>query len=474
VRRGAAAVAALVVVSLGPAQSARALPLPATPAATAAPAAPASNGAGTLDAVATEIARVLASGTSHVPEGTKVVASSVTSDVAGTRGDDLGARLAARVAAHLAPLGSASAEPRTGALSVAAAAASRSPALVYLAARIVAGKLEVNADLYPTVSNGWDRVRTRAPQPVGHAFAAGRVDAEIRTFLPPILLEQATLDKAPLHLPAGPDGEGANEVLALGCGDADGDGNVDLVVSTRARLLVGRLRGGAFSVDRVVAWKDLASRAPAILREPVASFAFAPRFAAGTSDRGGVSFVDDLRRTAQFAGIPVGSGACVRLDGDGTGFSGPAVPCEGDAATAVAVTKLPAARYDGALVWMDVRKDGQGSLVAAAREPNGKLHVSFAGADEVLSGAGASFAVGDLDLDGVPEVVTARNVPPPGASEGPAEADAVQVVSLGTGGKPRLRFAAPAGVRALAVCPAEARSLPAVAAIVGDEVWLVR
>ncbi len=164
----------------------------------------------------------------------------------------------------------------------------------------------------------------------------------------------------------------------------------------------------------------------------------------------------------------------MRLDGDGAGFAGPAVPCDGDAASAGAATRLPAARYDGALVWMDVRKDGQGALVAAAREPNGKLHVSFAGADEVFSGAGASFAIGDLDLDGVPEVVTARNVPPPGASEGPVEADAVQVVSLGTAGKPRLRFAAPAGVRALAVCPAEARALPAVAAIVGDEVWLVR
>ncbi len=430
----------------------------------------ASGGAdGALDAIATELARVLAAGASHVPEGAKVVAGTVASDVAGTRGDELGARLAARVAAHL---GKASAEPRTGDRSVGAAAAGRSPALVYLSAKIVAGKLEVTADVYPTVSNAWDRVRTRAPPPVGHAFASGRIDAEIHAFLPPILLEQASLHKAKLVLPPG--SAAANEVLAVGCGDADGDGNVDLVLSTRARLLVGRLRAGAFTVDRAVAWKDLAPRAPVVLREPIASFAFAPRFSAGTTDRGGVILGDDLRAAATFDGLPVGAGSCVHLDADGVGFSGPTAPCSSGDAAAPAV-KLPAARYDGVVLWTDVRKDGQSALVAAAREANGKLHVGFGGAEEVLAGAGASFAVGDLDLDGIPEIVTARNLAPAGAAaEGAAEVDAVQIVSLGAGGKPRLRFPAPAGVRAVAVCPAEARALPAAVAIVGDEVWLVR
>ena len=442
-KRGAAALVALVLACWGPNGVARA-----------------AAGEGTLDALATEIARGLSAGGGHVPDGAMIVAGAVTSDVAGTRGDELGAKLAARVAAHLSK---SSAEPRTGALSVAAAAASRSPALVYLSAKIVAGKLEVNADVYPTVSNGWDRVRKRAPEPVGHAFASGRVDAEIRVFLPPILLEQATLRKAPLHLPG-------NLVLALGCGDADGDGNVDLVISTRTRLLVGRLRAGAFAVERVVAWRDLAPRTPALLREPVATFAFAPRFTAGSSDRGGVSFDDDLRRMAAFSGLPVGEGACVKLDADGTGFSGSAFSC--DAAGAAAV-KLPAARFDGATVWKNVQKDGQAAQAAAVHEANGKLHVSVAGADEVIAGAGAVFAVGDLDLDGVPEVVTTRNVGI--AGEGATtEPDAVVVASVGALSKPRLRFAAPAGVRALAICPAEVNALPALAAVVGDEVWLVR
>jgi hypothetical protein len=349
---------------------------------------------------------------------------------------------------------------------------------VYLAAKILAGKLEVTADVYPTVNNAWDRVRTRAPQPVGHAFAAGRVDAEIHAFLPPILLEQASLHKAPLKLPPG--SAEANEVLAVGCGDADGDGNVDLVLSTRARLVVGRLRAGAFTVERVVAWKDLAPRAATVLREPVATLAFAPRFSAGTTDRGGVLLGDDLEPAATFDGLPVGAGSCVHLDAEGTGLSGGVVPCSaGNAALGAApAVKLPAARYDGVVLWTDVRKDGQSALVTAAREPSGKLHVSFGGAEEVLAGAGASFAVGDLDLDGIPEIVTARNLAPAGAAgaagEGAAEVDAVQIVSLGGGGKPRLRYPAPAGVRAVAVCPAEARALPAAVAIVGDEVWLVR
>ena len=461
---GAARVVALAAVAAGAAMAAGLCPAAVASAATDS----------TLDAVTTELSRALGTGAGHVPEGAKVVAAAVVSDVPGTRGDELGARIAAGVAAHLVK---ASAEPRTGALSVGAAAASRSPALVYVSARIVAGKLEVTADVYPTVSNGWDRVRSRAPQPVGHAFASGRVDAEIRAFLPPILLEQATLHKAPLRLPPG--SAEASEILALGCGDADGDGNVDLVLSTRAQVLVGRLRGGAFTVERAVAWKDLAPRSPAVLREPVAAFSFAPRFAAGTTDRGGVILGDDLRTAATFEGLPVGAGACVRLDADGVGFSGPASACEATARAGAAATviKLPAARYDGAVVWTDVRRDGQSALVAAAREPNGKLHVGFDGTEEVIPGAGASFAVGDLDLDGVPEIVSGRNLAPAsagGAGEPGAEVDAVQIISLGAGGRPRLRFPAPAGVRAVAMCPSEARALPAAVAIVGDEVWLVR
>ena len=40
--------------------------------------------------------------------------------------------------------------------------------------------------------------------------------------------------------------------------------------------------------------------------------------------------------------------------------------------------------------------------------------------------------------------------------------------------RPRLHIPAPAGVRALGVCPAEARGEPALVAVVGSEVWVIR
>jgi hypothetical protein len=39
---------------------------------------------------------------------------------------------------------------------------------------------------------------------------------------------------------------------------------------------------------------------------------------------------------------------------------------------------------------------------------------------------------------------------------------------------PRLRLPAKEGVRAVAVCPPEDKGVPAVVAVVGGEVWLVR
>ena len=79
---------------------------------------------------------------------------------------------------------------------------------------------------------------------------------------------------------------------------------------------------------------------------------------------------------------------------------------------------------------------------------------------------GAQLAVGDIDQDGMPDVATTVD----GAD------DAVNVFSLSSSGeiRGRLHLAAPAGVRALAMCPAEARGEPALVAVVGSELWLVR
>ena len=70
----------------------------------------------------------------------------------------------------------------------------------------------------------------------------------------------------------------------------------------------------------------------------------------------------------------------------------------------------------------------------------------------------------DLDLDGIPEIVTT-------AAEGD---DRLVITSLEKAPRVRLRTEAKEGVRALAVCPPEAGGKPVLVAAVGQEVWLVR
>jgi hypothetical protein len=73
--------------------------------------------------------------------------------------------------------------------------------------------------------------------------------------------------------------------------------------------------------------------------------------------------------------------------------------------------------------------------------------------------------VGDLDQDGFPEVVTTTD----------AAEDAIVVATLKNGElRPRLRLPAPLGVRSLAICGAEEKGVPALIAVVGGEVWVVR
>lgn len=450
-----------------------------TPAAAKTPPPPR---AGAILRVAHEIAQALG----QVPAGTIVVASTVASDVAAPKGDELAVRVAAQVAGRI---GVAKAHRQPATLALARGLSGRAGSLVYLQLAIVKGELRVTADLYPVVSNGWERLRNPAPGPRAHAFAMAPIDAEIRGFLAPVLLEHARLHKVK---------HDEGEVLAVGCGDVDGDGGLELVLVTRARVAIAKLRAGKLVVQRAAAWSTIASRAPVPLREPLASVLVSPpghpgEILIGTTDRGGVATDAALVTRRQLTGLPVSGSdgdACTAPSPEASAFEGNAVPCvlpappklEGGGSAAKRargkpvepepVLIPPVMRYDAIATLDAIARDGSVAQIVAAREPSGKLRLRRQdSADQkpveaTLDGAGAQLALVDLDLDGVPEIIT--------TSEG--DDDVVLVSTFTKTGRltPRLRFPAKEGVRAIGVCPPEVRGVPALVAVVGREVWLVR
>lgn len=419
-------------------------------------------------AVAT-IAAEIAKAIGNVEAGAIVIASPVTSDSPAPKSEELAVRIATQVAGRL---GSARALPQTASLAVARGQAGRAASLLYVQLEIAKGELRATADLYTVVSNGWERLRNPAPGPRAHAFVSAPLDAEVRSFMTPILLEQASVHKAKHE-------EG--EVLAVGCGDIDGDGGLELVLVSRARVAMGRVRGGKFVPQKTSLWTALASRVPVPLREPLASVIVSPRgrrgeIFVGTTDRGGVGIDASLVTRQKLSGLPVpgtDGDACTLPSADASAFDGQSVSCviptKGDPAPMFA---LPSSRVDAVAFADLVAKDGRVSPFIAAREPSsGKLRVrrlddtSAKPNDVIVEGAGAQVAVGDLDLDGIPEIVTTSDT----------GEDVLTIASI-TKDKvtPRLRLPAKEGIRAIGLCPAEERGVPAVVAVVGAEVWLVR
>lgn len=454
---------------------------PPAPAPALAPA-PAPLHAGAILHIAHEIAQ----GIGQVPAGAIVVASSIATDIPAPKGDELAVRIAAQVAGRI---GVAKAHPQPAALAVARGLSGRAASLVYLQLEIVKGELRVTADLYPVVSNGWERLRNPVPGPRAHAFAMAPLDAEVRGFLVPVLLEQTSLHKAKHE-------EG--EVLAIGCGDVDGDGGLELVLVTRARVAIAKVRAGKLVVQRAAAWSTIASRAPVPMREPLASVLVSPpghrgEILLGSTERGGVAVDAALVARRQLTGLPVIGGdgeACTVPSPEVSAFEGNAMPCDppappqaaaGGAAAKTAPAKPvepppvfvpPATRYDAVAALDAVARDGSIAQIVAVREPSGKVRVRRQDAgnarpvEATMDGAGAQLALVDLDLDGVPEVIT--------TSEGADDLVLVSTFSKTGQLTPRLRFPAKEGVRAVGVCPPEDKGLPGLVAVVGSEVWLVR
>jgi hypothetical protein len=445
-----------------PARAASKPPSSASASVTAAPTPPPAH-ASAIVHIATEVVQ----GLGQVPPGALVAVSPLVSDVPAPKGDELAIRVATNIAGRL---GVAHAHPQPATLAVARGMSGRAASLVYVQLEIAKGELRATVDLYPVVSNGWERLRNPAPGPRAHAFAGASLDAEVRTFLQPIVLEQASVHKAKHE-------EG--DVLAIGCGDVDSDGGNELILATRTRVVVGKLRGGKLAVVRSTPWPQLASRAPVPMREPAASIVV-PRghrgeLLVGMTDRGAVAVDASLVTRRQLTGLPIPGAdgdACASASPELGAFEGSGVACAPPAKGEPAdVLPMPAARFDAVASLDLVGKDGSLTQIVAAREPTGKLRLRRSDAsgksiEAPIDGAGAQIALGDLDLDGIPEIAF---------SSDSAETDSIAVWSWRPNGLvQRLRIPAKEGVRAVATCPPEEKGLPALVAVVGSEVWLVR
>jgi hypothetical protein len=411
--------------------------------------------AGAVEAVAQEAAQ----GLGKTPSSSVVVAAPLLTDQIAPRGEDLALRIAALVAGKLGA--GAHAHAQTAQLATARAIAGRATALVYVQTEVSRGDLRTTVDVYAATANAWDRIRNPLPSPTGHAFATAKIDAEVRAFLVPLMLEQASVHRAR---------HDEGDVLAVACGDLDGDGGDELVLVSRTRVAVGRIKGERFVAERAVLWSALGPGAPVTLREPLAGAVIvAGALDVGTTDRGSVALTADFVGHAPIAGLPawgVDGVVCLAPQPSAGAFDGAPFDCiAGDSRPRLAV---PAPRFDTFAAANVVDVGGSVRSVIAVREPSGKLILKDGDTQVAPEGVyGAQLAVLDFDQDGIPDLATSIDGPD----------DALNVWTWSGPGpelRGRLHLAAPGGVRALAVCPSEEHGQPALVAVVGPEVWLVR
>jgi hypothetical protein len=416
-----------------------------------------------------------------VPRGALVVFAPLQSDIETSRGEELARLVAYSVSArlegstvHTTPLSK----------SAGAAAAVRFGAWVWVQSEVRKGELRLTVDAYPVVKNSWERLRQAVHAPVAHGFAARPIDAEIRSFFPPILLEQAKVTRV---------AHDEGEILAIACGDLDGDGGLEVALATAQRITVGRFRKEAFVVEQSVPWSGLGKRAAVSLREPLVNLVFmhdtsnTSFLLAGSTNFGGARLGPSFQHFGpEMRGVPFLLGSDVRcatalpesgaLDGIFGECASPeprsgtqakeatqaSQPNHGEAKREAPDLWAPPAAYFDAFAALDlIQRDGTHSAVVAAREPNGRLRLRRGATAQVVEQMGAQLALGDLDLDGTPEIVTSLNV------TNDAD-DAILVLSWAPSGmRQRARIAAPGGVRALAVCPPEEGARPAWVAAVG-------
>ncbi len=420
-----------------------------------------------LDTVARSLAGTLA----RVPGDVEVVTVALQSDVQAPRGEALAGRLAALVAGRLGAAAKHQAAPTT---LEAARKATTAQALVVLTPSLVAGRLVVAADAYPIPRSIWSRARAPQPGPLLHGQASAPLDAEVRTYLAPLALPKAPTVTKLTQLDEG--------VLALACGDLDGDGASEVVSVNRQRVAAWKLGDKTPMLQSEATWDTLSPIAPVPLRQPIA-LATIVEGPTSMSRRGYVDVALTDRRDSQRLSpllkplatmkgkaVPNGRGsACTWVHDLRLGQK--LIAChESDAPPALPNLQWPSDAIASTVV---VAVDGRVTPTVALRRDNTLLvrAPDDAGepADRIVARVGAQIAIGDLDQDGAPELVSALDV-------GAPRLDAIEVRSLASGkAQLRYRLPVPTGVEAVAVCPPDAGTTVAATVVATKgELWVVR
>jgi len=411
-------------------------------------------------------AATIAAGLGRVPDGTRVVSSALKSDAPAPRAADLTAKLAELVAGRLGA--GVTFEPAPFTLDEARTKAAALPGFVWLQPKIAAGRLHLSADAYPVPRTVWARARALRPGPIAHAFAQARIDAEVRSYLQPIPFVDPKVAKF----------EGADpDILALACGDLDGDGGSDLVTMTRQRILQVRLADGKVSRVREAQWSELAAVAPVPLRQPL-GFATIVEASSSTepsgyldvalSDRAGSVRLDpDFSVVRKMKGYAVPSGrstACTWIVD--LLLRDKLTPC----ADHDPPPDLPQLEHRSDAIAADVlvARDGSHQPLFALRRNTG-LVVRGPKGDMVIGRVGAQLAIGDVDQDGAADLVSTLDVLS-------RKHDVVELRSLFPSGtvKRRFKLPVPTGVDAVAICPPDGPGRAPIVLASQSQLWVLR
>ena len=368
-------------------------------------------------------------------------------------------RLAQLLAARLSS--AARAETRPLSLADAQRSAGSAHGLIYLSVALYRDRLDVSADSYVGAGHFWQRVRAPGLRLKGHAFASTPLDAELRALFPAIPLVVTRVDKATLA---------ERDVLALVCGDVRGDGSSEIATVGRRKVQVGRLERGRFAARASLNWAEFSAVAPSPLREPIASGSVPEpgRLRVGLSDRvDTLDLTGALRVEHKWRGwMPWPGGACTRRSG--LGYEGKEQACPGSSATPSADFQTPVDAFASRAL---TNHEGQAHTLRVARPVGNEAARALDSlhAEVSIPNVGAQLAVGDLDEDGLPEIVSSS----PSLDR---RADQLVVRTLTDNGqlRERLRVPVPSGIDALAICPGDGRAMAPLVLATGDGIWVIR